>query len=82
MEETRKLTIDRIRAYHKEYYRPENLAIIVTGQLDERQVDLLMSSIRKYEEKLLAKKLPPMVRNTIFTFSNFVAYSSGVSSLF
>ena len=44
-------TIEKVRAYHKEYYRPENLLLTITGRIDEQQ---LFESIRHIEEKVLA----------------------------
>lgn len=29
----RRLTNEAVRAYHREYYRPDNLCIIITGQV-------------------------------------------------
>ena len=29
----RELACDAVRAYHSEYYRPENVAVVVTGQV-------------------------------------------------
>ena len=46
-------TIEKVRAYHKEYYRPENLLLTITGRIDEQQ---LFESIRNIEEKVLAKR--------------------------
>ncbi|KJX94947.1 zinc metalloprotease like protein [Zymoseptoria brevis] len=36
--ELRVLTADRIRAYHKEMYQPKNLRVIVTGEIDHREL--------------------------------------------
>lgn len=33
VENLRKLTNEAVKAYHREYYRPDNLCIILTGQV-------------------------------------------------
>lgn len=52
------LTIDKIRAYHSEYYRSENLALIIAGQVD---IDDISKSIESIEKKIVERKgkLPP-----------------------
>ncbi len=49
-----------MRKYHKTYYRPDNLCIIITGQVDVQKV---FATLRPVEEKILRKgALPPMQR--------------------
>lgn len=47
------LTIESIRAYHKKYYRPQNFAAIITGQVEIEEV---AKAIQPLEKKLLARK--------------------------
>ncbi|KAK7070200.1 hypothetical protein SK128_011894, partial [Halocaridina rubra] len=44
--------IDKIRKYHSEFYRPENINIIVTGQVEPEQVFAALESV---EQKILSK---------------------------
>jgi len=46
-------TIEKVRAYHKKFYRPENLLLTITGRIDEKQ---LFDMVRPIEEKILAKR--------------------------
>lgn len=52
------LTIEKIRAYHSHFYRAENLAVIVAGQVDIGEIAKALESI---EKKILERKgkLPP-----------------------
>ena len=43
-----------MRAYHKKFYRPENLILTITGRIDEQQ---LFQTVRPIEEKILRKRL-------------------------
>ena len=45
--------IEKVRDYHKKYYRPENLQLTITGRIDEEQ---LFNVIRPIEEKILNKR--------------------------
>lgn len=47
------LSIEKIRDYHKKYYRSENFAVIITGQVD---IDEVAKAIQPIEKKLLACK--------------------------
>jgi len=38
--------------YHKEFYRPENLGVVITGQVDVQEV---LDTVSKYEERILTK---------------------------
>jgi len=46
-------SIQKVRAYHKEFYRPENLVLTITGNIDE---DELFRTLRITEEKILKKR--------------------------
>ena len=46
-----------MRGYHQRFYRPENLILTVTGQINEQQ---LFEAVRPIEEKILRKEV---VRN-------------------
>lgn len=51
---------ERVKAYHKQYYRPDNLALIITGQLEP---DDVFVALAPFEDKVLHKgPLPPMER--------------------
>ena len=39
IEELDAATIDDVRAFHNEYYRPDNAALIVVGNFDQKQLD-------------------------------------------
>lgn len=43
---------EKVRNYHKEYYRPENLTIIITGQVKHTEV---FKALQGIEEKILSK---------------------------
>ena len=45
--------IGKVRAYHKKYYRPENLVLTITGRIDEQE---LFETLKKTEEKVLRKR--------------------------
>lgn len=46
--------------YHQQYYRPENLCVIITGQIDPNKV---FEAVNPFEEKIIGKKpLAPYVR--------------------
>lgn len=38
--------------YHKKMYRPDNLAIIIAGQIDDNEI---IEELVKFEEKILSK---------------------------
>jgi len=46
-------TIEKVRAYHRKFYRPENMLLTITGRIDEKQ---LFNIVRPIEEKLLKKQ--------------------------
>ena len=57
-------SIEKIRAYHKQFYRPDNLYLTITGMLEPAQV---FKALERLENKILAKRegqpaLPPLGR--------------------
>lgn len=42
----------QVRAYHNAFYRPDNLCLIVTGQVD---VDKLFTALQPFEDKIISK---------------------------
>lgn len=38
--------------YHQQFYRPENLCVIITGQIDPNQV---FETVKPFEDKILSK---------------------------
>ncbi|CAG8533643.1 14353_t:CDS:2 [Acaulospora colombiana] len=60
MEALRKLNVETIRKYHADYYRPDNLCLIITGKLD---LDALLKVLEPLDERIAAKgALPPHPR--------------------
>jgi Predicted Zn-dependent peptidases, insulinase-like len=45
-------TNEKIRAYHKAFYRPENLCLIITGQVEAEDI---FRALKPLEEKIMAK---------------------------
>ena len=43
---------EKVRSYHHSYYRPDNLSLIVTGQVEPNQ---LFKAIQPFEDKILSK---------------------------
>lgn len=43
---------EKIKNYHKEFYRPENLKIIITGRVEH---ETIFKSLSKLEEKIISK---------------------------
>ncbi|KAG1416659.1 hypothetical protein G6F58_005871 [Rhizopus delemar] len=65
MKKLRELSVEQIRHYHKSYYRPDNLCLIVTGKVDK---DELMKTLDIVEASILEKgSLPEMQRPWINT---------------
>ncbi|KAI8993250.1 Metalloenzyme, LuxS/M16 peptidase-like protein [Pilobolus umbonatus] len=48
----RSLKIESIRDYHSEYYRPDNLIIVITGKMDQAQ---LLSTLRQIDKSILSR---------------------------
>ncbi|KAI9173167.1 hypothetical protein H9P43_007298 [Blastocladiella emersonii ATCC 22665] len=60
MRKLRELDIERIRAYHTRYYRPDNLCLIITGHTDHAA---MLRELVPVEDKIVAKgPLPDLVR--------------------
>ncbi|KAG0050248.1 hypothetical protein BGZ83_004990 [Gryganskiella cystojenkinii] len=56
----RSLKAEKIRQYHRDYYRPDNLCLIVSGIVDH---DKLLAALGPVEERIISKgPLPPMKR--------------------
>ncbi|XP_038073979.1 uncharacterized protein C05D11.1-like isoform X2 [Patiria miniata] len=50
----------KVRQYHKDFYRPDNLCLIITGQVTPEEV---FQALEPFEERIIAKgDLPPYVR--------------------
>ncbi|XP_073242896.1 uncharacterized protein C05D11.1-like [Porites lutea] len=50
----------KVCSYHQQFYRPENLCAIITGQIDPVKV---FQTVKSFEDKILTKKtLPPYKR--------------------
>ncbi|KAI9276163.1 Metalloenzyme, LuxS/M16 peptidase-like protein [Sporodiniella umbellata] len=65
MERLRELSSDQIRDYHKSYYRPDNLCLVITGKVDREE---LMKTLEEVESSILKKgPLSPMQRPWIST---------------
>ncbi|KAI8327052.1 Metalloenzyme, LuxS/M16 peptidase-like protein [Choanephora cucurbitarum] len=65
MERLRELSVEKIRNYHKSYYRPDNLCLIVTGQVNKES---LLKALEPVEESILKKgELPAMQRPWVET---------------
>lgn len=52
MEELRSLSLETIRAYHHDYYRPENLCLLITGEVDTEQ---LLKTLDKVDQTILSR---------------------------
>ena len=49
-----------VREYHKTYYRPDNLCLIITGKVDRGE---LLNTLDRIDRRILSKgELPPMIR--------------------
>ena len=45
--------IEKVRGYHQQFYRPENLRLTIIGQIEEQE---LFTVLRRPEEKILRKR--------------------------
>lgn len=43
---------EKVRQYHAEFYRPENLTIVIAGQVD---IDEIAKALEPLEQRILAK---------------------------
>lgn len=49
-----------MRNYHKQFYRSDNLCLIVSGKIDENE---LFAKLQPFEERIISKgSLLPMTR--------------------
>ncbi|KAJ1495585.1 hypothetical protein T484DRAFT_1762020 [Baffinella frigidus] len=55
MKDIRTLTVEKIRAYHKEYYRPDNMCVCITGKVSAEQI---FASIAEMEDKFAERADP------------------------
>ena len=60
IENLRELTVDKIRAFHREFYRPENLSIYVCGNWGDDD-SILLNTLLAVEDTIVEKRLvnPP-----------------------
>ncbi|KAG9302935.1 hypothetical protein G9A89_022352 [Geosiphon pyriformis] len=52
MECIRKLNVDKIRNYHRDYYRPDNLCLVITGKVPH---DKLLATLGPLDERIASK---------------------------
>jgi len=50
----RELTVEKVRNYHRKYYRPDNMRVIVTGKVNEDEV---LSALSEIETKIIQKNI-------------------------
>lgn len=55
-----------MRRYHRKYYRPENMCIVISGHWEEEQEDKILSIVSDIESQALnytsSRHLPPYER--------------------
>ncbi|CAG8584128.1 538_t:CDS:10 [Diversispora eburnea] len=56
MECLRKLGVEKVRKYHSDYYKPDNLCLIVTGKLEMNE---LLKKLESLDERIALKGIPP-----------------------
>ncbi|XP_033118146.1 uncharacterized protein C05D11.1-like [Anneissia japonica] len=50
----------KVRNYHRDFYRADNLCLIITGQVEQEQV---FEKLKEFEDKIIGKgELPPLTR--------------------
>lgn len=59
MKDLRALTSAQVRDYHRDYYRPDNLTIVVTGQVSESK---LLKAVEPIERKIIEKGVRRMAQ--------------------
>jgi Zn-dependent M16 (insulinase) family peptidase len=64
LKDLRDLNVDTIRNYHKDYYRPDNINIIISGNVNHEEI---FNSIEKFDEKL-SKRLDKYKDNFVKPF--------------
>lgn len=65
LKDLRELNVETIRNYHKDYYRPDNINIIISGNVDHEE---LFKSIDEFDKKL-SKNLNNYKKNFTRPFS-------------
>lgn len=58
----RKLNVEQVRQYHRDYYRPDNLLCVVVGQVDPEAIFAALAPI----ESRIASKASRFARNPRF----------------
>jgi len=66
LKDIRELTAKRVRDYHAQYYRPDNLCLIISGMFRGND-DKIFSTIEKIEENILKKPSKPKVSSPLST---------------
>ncbi|MDE5926506.1 MAG: insulinase family protein [Helicobacter sp.] len=61
MEDIKAWSIEDIRAFHSLYYQPQNAAIVIAGDIDEK---IALKEVKKYFEKIKNKKEIPLQLHT------------------
>ncbi|PRP76487.1 hypothetical protein PROFUN_15157 [Planoprotostelium fungivorum] len=60
LENLRSLKVDKVRKYHADYYRPDNLCLVITGKITAEEI---CTRLLQTEERILSKgALPTMVK--------------------
>lgn len=54
LENLRTLSVEKVRQYHKTYYRPDNVCVVITGKVTPEQV---IDAVLPIEQKIIAKNL-------------------------
>lgn len=50
---------EKVKSYHSSYYRPDNLNLIITGQIEPKEV---FRSLNEFEAKILSKVRCSLIR--------------------
>lgn len=61
MEDIKAWSIEDIRTFHSLYYQPQNAAIVIAGDIDEK---IALKEVKKYFEKIKNKKEIPLQLHT------------------
>ena len=69
----------KVRNYHASFYRPENLCIIVTGQIEAESVLLQIS---EFEDRIVSKVLFFIPEKSDFKVNNFDLHNFFISQQF
>ena len=52
MANLRELTVEKVRQYHRDFYRPQNLCVIVTGNVETQRI---LDALEPVEQRILEK---------------------------